>query len=249
MGDLVKLKNISFKKIILFFAVVLFFSVHFCSAKANQNCLEDGFYKFESMVGKDKYVDIYDASSEKMANVQLWEKNDTLAQLFYVKKVQNEFYEIRSVCSNMALDAEGAVAQSGTNVWQFTPNSSDAQMWKFDHCYGGVFIIKSKLGNFCLDVAGGKNDSGTNIQIWDINYTNAQLFKPVKVDIDDIGLNRLTYPKIIPDYSQRFLRLRDYFFKYYTSKPYKNILVLGNDKFLKAFEEVFKNQNNFKFDL
>lgn len=252
VGDAIELKNINFKRIILFFVVFLFFFFRKVSA-IGHNIVNEGFYQIESLVAENKAVDIGEASPKAETSVWLWDKNDSLAQIFYIAQADDGFFEIRPVCSGMALDVAGAEAEQGTNVWQYPLNSTDAQRWSFENCYDDVFVIRTKLGDFCLDVEGADSGNGTNIRIWEPNYTCAQKFRFKKVCIEskavDNGLETFFNLSYQMDYSKKPLRLREYFFKRYTFGGFKNVLVLGDDDFLKSFNEIFKEQTNFKFDL
>lgn len=246
------LKYLNFKKIIIFFTAVLF--VPFLKVNAaNQEDFEEGFYNIGSCLNKNMFLDVNEGSSSSGANVQLWEKNNTLAQIFCFKKDDKGYYTIFPVCSGMALDAEYGSNKPGTNVWQYSPNSTDAQKWSLEHCYDDVYKIKSKVGGGYLDAAYGKSENGTNVWIWSGNNTSAQKFKLQKIDMEKHALyGKVDYFGEVPfemNYAKKLLKLKNHIYKYYLSKNFKNVLIVGNKEFLKNFDEVFNSQNKFKYDL
>lgn len=165
--------------------VLILFNLYFYNANAIKQHVDEGFYTIESELEKNKVLDINEASIEPGVNLQIWDKNNTIAQIFYIREKENNFYEICAVCSGMALDVAGGQATHGQKVITWEPHGKDNQMWKFEHCYDDAFIIKSKLGNFCLDVKEGNINNGTKVILWEPNGQDNQIFKLKNVDIDN----------------------------------------------------------------
>lgn len=139
--------------------------------------LANGTYIIESALNKDKVLDIDGAKTNSGANLQLWGKNYTNAQKFYVEYAGEGYYTIKALCSGKYLDVEGAKKDCGTNVWQYDWNGSNAQKWLIKEAGNGYYHIISKCNGLYLDVSGAKTKNGTNIHVWGFNGTNAQKFK------------------------------------------------------------------------
>lgn len=139
--------------------------------------LANGTYIIESALNKDKVLDIDGAKTNSKANLQLWGKNYTNAQKFYVEYIGEGYYTIKALCSGKYLDVEGAKKDCGTNVWQYDWNGSNAQKWLIKKAGNGYYHVISKCNGLYLDVSGAKTKNGTNIHVWGFNGTNAQKFK------------------------------------------------------------------------
>ena len=89
--------------------------------------LANGTYIIESALDNNKVLDIDGAKTNTGANLQLWDKNYTNAQKFYVEYIGEGYYTIKALCSGKYLDVEGAKKDCGTNVWQYDRNNNDSQ--------------------------------------------------------------------------------------------------------------------------
>lgn len=233
----------NFKRSTIHIVILILFGSIFCKVSASS--IEEGYYRISSAVNENKVIDISQCSNENGANVQLWEKNDSVAQVFKIMKTSNNYYEIIAMCSGKALDIEYGVGKSGTNVWQYDRNGTNAQKWKFQVVDKAkkYFYIKSRLNNLNLDVFQEGNFDGANIQVWSPNRTNAQKYKLEKVDIE----------KLATSYDarngHRINWVKDYLYNRYMSKNIRNIMVLGDKTFCDNFKNTFKNQKKFKFDV
>ena len=141
--------------------------------------IANGTYVIQTSLSSGKVMDIDNASANDKANLQIFDKNDTLAQNFMIKKVADKEYQIVSQKSGKALDLAGKTNQSGTNVWQYSKDNSNTQTWKFIDAGNGYYYIESKLGNV-LEVANGSTNNGANVQIATWGKNTKQKWKLVK---------------------------------------------------------------------
>ena len=223
---------------------LLFVTLPFLDLKPRATSkLEQGFYIISSMLEKDKVIDIEWGSKELGANLQLYDKNRSPAQIFYISPTDDGYYNMKAVCSGLVLDVKDANLFLGANVWQWGYNGTDAQKWKFEFLNNNVVNIRSKLGDYYMDVEGAKTDNGTNIRMWGYNGTDAQKFKIEKIDLEKYAR---TSNKA---YSERRLaKLKEYFLDHYSKKHIKRALVIGRERFVKNFSKTFKSSVKFKFD-
>lgn len=142
--------------------------------------ISEGTYMIISKLNYNKCLDIEWASPENCANLHLFERNDSVAQKFYLKYNFDGTYTIIPKCSGKAVDVEGAGSEMGTNIWQYEKNGTDAQKWYIIPDRQGYFHIISKCNGLSLDVDGAIAEDWTNIQCWEINDSDAQKFKFVK---------------------------------------------------------------------
>lgn len=138
--------------------------------------LEDGNYVIHSALRSDYVVDIAGGSTANGANIQMWAKNNTVAQIFNLKyNAEIDAYLIVNPHSNHAVDLLGASTKSGTNIHAHSVNYTCAQYWKIKKKDNGNFAISSFCSDdYVLDVAGGGTSSGTNLWLYATNNTKAQ---------------------------------------------------------------------------
>ena len=139
--------------------------------------IADGNYTIKSMVSNNYVLDIAGASSSNGANVQLYQSNNSNAQKFTVKYLNDGTYSITAMHSKKALDVAGGGKTNGTNVQQYQSNNSDAQKWIIKSLGNDVYSIISKSNNLYIDIDGGIAQNGRNIQVYAGNNSNAQKFK------------------------------------------------------------------------
>ncbi len=143
-----------------------------------QRTIADGYYELESALASNMVVEVQGGKSLDSTNVQLYNRNNSAAQQFYVEYVGNGYYIIRSAgANNKVLDVEGGSADSGANVQIYTSNDSIAQRWFISDAGGGYYYIINQAGWKYLDVYGGNTANGTNIQVYNGNERNSQKFK------------------------------------------------------------------------
>lgn len=136
----------------------------------------DGYYSIASSLDSNAVLDIDSASTLDCANVQLWESNGTVAQLFRLASNGDGYYLIYNVNSAKVLDVANAGTADGTNVQQYEYNGTDAQLWSLKGTDDGYYVLTNKGSGKCLDVANGVAASGSNIQILTASGGNAQKF-------------------------------------------------------------------------
>ena len=168
---------------ILFTIVITSFHVYAVSEIGQANSqstqeIAEAYYTIFSNVGNNKVIDVHDGSTNNEANIQIYEKNGTNAQIFKFIKNDDGSYEIVNKKSNKALDVKNGIAFNSANVWQFERNGTDAQKWLLEKTEDGYYYIVSKLNpKYCLDVELGENKNGKNVQIYEKNGTKAQKFR------------------------------------------------------------------------
>lgn len=137
---------------------------------------ESGSFTIGSALSPSITLDVTGASKANGANVQIYRKNATDAQIFDLAyDASTGYYTIKNRASGKALDVMGAGFTSGTNVWQYTSNNSSAQKWRIKMVGSGYYVLYSATGGgCCLDIAGASTNNSTNVQIYAPNGTNAQ---------------------------------------------------------------------------
>ena len=140
--------------------------------------LNDGYYEIQSALNSNMVVEVQGGKSANSTNVQLYSRNNSAAQQFYVQYLGDGYYVIRSNSSyDKVLDVKGGSTASGTNVQIYHNNNSTAQRWTIRDAGNGYYYIINQAGGKYLDVQGGHTANGTNIQVYNGNNRNSQKFK------------------------------------------------------------------------
>ena len=156
------------------------------STAVKAESIAEGTYTIQAAVNMNYVLDIAGGSTADGGNVQIYSKNNTLAQNFVVTSVGNGYYKIVCEGTGKVLDVSGGSSTNGTNVQQYKWNGSAAQCWKFIDAGNGSYYIQSKLGTV-LDIVSGAIYAGNNVQTYMLNETNAQKWKLSKFSYADIA--------------------------------------------------------------
>lgn len=136
--------------------------------------LAPGVYTISSAVSTGQVVDVNAGATYSGANVQIYENNDSGAQIWRIDLDHSGYYTFTNIQSNKVLDVNAGLAVNGNNVQQYAANQTMAQKWIVKKADIG-FVIASALNNqYVLDLAGANSANGSNIQIYHSNNTKAQ---------------------------------------------------------------------------
>lgn len=137
------------------------------------------YYFLASALNESKVLDVSGGSTRDGANLQIYSKNGSDAQLFRIERSSNGFYKFINKGSGKAIDVAGAGSEKGTNVQIWQDNGTTAQQWAMYLANGwpDYYVVLINQNGMYLDVSGGNTQNGTNVQIWEGNGTASQVFK------------------------------------------------------------------------
>ena len=122
--------------------------------------IEDGIYNIIPKNFNNKAIDISCGNNENMANLQLYDFNNTRAQQFEVKyNYEYKYYTIKCLCSNKFLSVD---CKNNYNIVQYEENNKKNQQWHIvlrDNSYE----IFSEIKGYLMNVDGSEDNLGTNI--------------------------------------------------------------------------------------
>ena len=151
------------------------------SAKAaSYTVLSDGWYMFESAVNANRVLDVHNWEMNNGANLELYQKNCTTNQVFYIQNCGDGWYIIKAIHSGLAIDVAGGSRSSNTNVWTYEPNFTSAQKWRFYSAGNGYYYLYNQLGNY-LDDSNASTALANNIIVYSFNGSKAQKWKPISI--------------------------------------------------------------------
>ena len=120
-------------------------------------------------------IDVPNADFAPGTRLQIWECNQTNAQLWRLTHKAPGQFEVRRAGTNLCFDTPGGGPFQGQSVTQSSCNSSNAQRFHAEPLPGGVQL--RRLGtDLCVDVVNGSNDFGAELQLFACNGTAAQIF-------------------------------------------------------------------------
>ena len=131
----------------------------------------NGLYTISPRMDESKVLDVSGASLAATAKIQLYGKNDTLAQKWVIANRSDDGVTIQNANSGLFLSDNngtltGASRVSTSAVWY--PRASTCE-------YRGLVFVNAKTKRV-LDVSGGKMTSGNKIQVHGNNNTGAQVW-------------------------------------------------------------------------
>lgn len=142
--------------------------------KTEQNVdyeLKEGLYTVSTALNSSMVLDVASASKADGANIQLYKSNQSDAQKYLVKRLENGNYTLTVLCS------QKLVTSSDSNVYQNGSTGTDVQEWQIIPAGDGYYTLLSSQNGKALDVKGAKANNGANIQVYTSNYTAAQRFR------------------------------------------------------------------------
>ncbi|MCQ2571042.1 MAG: RICIN domain-containing protein [Candidatus Saccharibacteria bacterium] len=133
--------------------------------------IEDGKYVIRSALRSNYALDVLKAALYSGANVNTWNSNGSIAQVFNFKyNSAKDAYLITSATSGHALDMAGGKAKNGANVQIYNQNNTCSQYWKIEKKSNGKYSIHTSCDtDYALDVAMASADNGTNIIVYTYN--------------------------------------------------------------------------------
>ena len=162
-------------------------------SEAAGRTIPDGDYYIVNEINQDYFVDIpgNDFNTTSGTNVQMWiwswESSMPPKEgydCFHFEYLNNGFYKISQINTNMCIDVAGASIYKGTNVQMCQDNGYTAQQWSVERTSHG-YRIRSRCNGYFLDVVNGNHESGTNLRCWDGNDSKAQSFSFIPRDLNE----------------------------------------------------------------
>lgn len=156
----------------------LLFCVFIGAVSAKNSNIEEGIYILESAKSPGKVLDIEGGSGNDSAALQLYEKNYSDAQKFYIYKSKDGYYRIRAICSGKLLTCgsyfDDDKGLSKTGIFQKKFIDTDCQKWIFEESERGGYYIICKSGELIM---GFDDKKGPKIKLWQQNINKGQRFK------------------------------------------------------------------------
>ena len=152
----------------------------------------DGFIELVSALNTNYCLDLYSSKTVSGNNVELYERNNSNAQLWKFQKYEaaqekadrlakenqslmdDGVYFIKSIHTEYVLDVPSSSKNPGVNIQLYTLNETDAQKWVLQHDSNGYVTIMNYGSKLYLTASNGRvtqeNKSDATNQKWIIMF-------------------------------------------------------------------------------
>ena len=160
-------------------------------SEAAGRTIPDGDYYVVNGISPDYFLDISGNSFDIQngTNLQMWTWGSSIPDregydCFHFEYLNNGFYKITQMGTNMCIDVCGGSLERGTNIYMWNDNGNNAQQWSVEKTTHG-YRFRSKCNAYYLDVYGAEHAGGTNIWCWDSNNAEPQSFGLIPRDLNE----------------------------------------------------------------
>lgn len=143
--------------------------------------IKTGDYIIHSSINDDYVIDVSDGSTEARANIQLYKKNGTAAQVFHIDSLGGGLYKITNKQSGMVFDVAGGSVEPDANVQQYKDNGTDAQRFFIQDTPDGFVELINRKGGLVLDVDQGIAAKRQNIKMSGANDNPSEKWRLEKI--------------------------------------------------------------------
>ena len=155
----------------------------------------NGRIVFLSALDTNYCIDLQSANAANESNIQLYSKNNTLAQQWKILKynamqeladqnqgvISDGEYRIKSaVNSKYVMDVQWASKDNGANIWTYENNGTAAQIWEICHDDNHYVILKNKESGKTLSVKDNSAKNYVNIEQREFKDEKSQKWIAVK---------------------------------------------------------------------
>lgn len=147
-------------------------------AYQNKDAIADGEYLLKSTVNTKYLIDVRWGSKDNGANVQVYVKNGSDAQIWQISHDENNYVILKSKNSGKVLSVAGDSARNYINVEQREYKDEKSQRWIAVKQANGTIVFLSALDtSYCIDLDSAKAANGSNVRLYSKNDTSAQRWK------------------------------------------------------------------------
>ena len=133
-----------------------------------------------SCLNNNSVLQIFKAENNPYAKLTISKNNKAKNQQFVFEKIEDNYYIIKVLHTNLVLDVEGG--KPGIHdVIQYPFHGGYNQQWCLESAKNGNVFIKSRLG-FYLDVEGGNSNDNTKLIVYPFHGDANQQFKIVEIN-------------------------------------------------------------------
>lgn len=153
---------------------------------AATDLVSDGLYQIESALDSQFVLDVRNGSLDARAQLQVWSENDTLAQKWMIRELDNGSYSIKGAQSGFYL------ADDGGSLYGSESDANASAQWSATvGSLGGVAFINLATGR-AVDLQYANAAAGTIVSTYPANNTGAQAWHLTSVNLVNDGYYVIT---------------------------------------------------------
>lgn len=137
--------------------------------------IADGRYYIKG-TGSGRCLDIPNSNTGTGIQIQIWDCNQSGAQLWSVEHTSDDFYKITNYYGKAIEVRSGSVVASSA-IQTSDYSSKTYQQFKFTKKADGVYVLTIRASEFAVDVSGAAVANGTKIQVWQQTNIESQKFQ------------------------------------------------------------------------
>lgn len=138
--------------------------------------IKDGYYIISSSINNNYVLDNQGASFNRCSNIQIYQRNNTEAQLWKIINRENGTIQIINASNGLTLDVTSGLAYDSNNIQLYFQNLTNAQLWYPVKKDSSIVLISAIDNRYCLDLQSGIVRDCNNIQLYSVNESDAQKF-------------------------------------------------------------------------
>ena len=187
------------KRLALLFGAISLILLFSFSAFAASNPIKNGYYMIQSGNATNRVLDINNYSMNNGGNLEIYQKNGTSNQVFYLQYRNNGYYSIQAVHSGYYLHK----ANSGKtdDVHQWSGYGANNTQWALESAGNGYYYIRSRSGNY-LDNSGARTTLGNNVGTYKKNNSAAQKWKFIAINRPNYSVKMSNISKLSGSYDK-----------------------------------------------
>lgn len=138
----------------------------------------DGWYQIECAGNQNYALDVNGDNARNNTNIQIYQRNSSSAQKFYLKEEADGYYTIRTGPSNAksVVDVRGSSIANKANILQYQDQSSNNQRWAIQQHADGTVSFIAKHSGKALDIEAAQYLNFANVLQWDYHGKANQKF-------------------------------------------------------------------------
>ena len=168
------------KRIGLLLLVCFAYMLFVTPAFAASNPISNGWYMIACGSSDDRVLDINNWNMNNGGNLEIYQKNGTTNQIFWVQYRNNGYYTLEALHSGKYIH----ISYAGTtaNVHQYQECEHSNAQWEIIYAGNGYYYLRNRSTGSYLDNSNGSTALGNNVISYSYNGSNAQKWKFIRVN-------------------------------------------------------------------
>ncbi|MBQ7543590.1 MAG: RICIN domain-containing protein [Synergistaceae bacterium] len=170
----------------------------------------NGDYYIVPRANNNFTIDVKGGGNAAQTPIWLYEKNNSAAQIFTLRRVNGDWYTITHKASGHVINVQGGNSNNDARLWLYPNDKTDSCYWRFGNLGNGYYLIQSKLrGNRIIDLDNNRAFNGAIVHLWDTHSGASASWKLVPVSGGGGGQTKRQALQTVPAYTDSALSKRN----------------------------------------